>query len=195
MTKFKNPYVGPRAFEANELFFGRTREIRQLKALLIAERLVLLHSPSGAGKTSLIQAGLLPEMGREDFFVMPTIRVGNELPAGQLRANINRYVLSMLLSLEEKVPEENRIPVEQLSILGLDEYLNRRYRPDDAPKSELLVFDQFEEILTASPNDQDSKIIFFAQLGEALANPNRWALFAIREDYLGALAPYTALSA
>ena len=31
---------------------------------------------------------------------------------------------------------------------------------------------------------------FFRQLGEALENPEVWALFALREDYLGALDPY-----
>jgi guanylate kinase len=29
---------------------------------LIAERIELLHSPSGAGKSSLVQAGLLPRL-------------------------------------------------------------------------------------------------------------------------------------
>ena len=61
----QNPYVGPRPFQTGETLYGRDREILELLDLLIAERIVLLYSPSGAGKTSLIQAGLLPKLEEE----------------------------------------------------------------------------------------------------------------------------------
>ena len=57
-----NPYVGPRPFTQTDPLFGRDVEKVELLNLLIAERIVLLYSPSGAGKTSLIQAGLVPEL-------------------------------------------------------------------------------------------------------------------------------------
>ena len=57
-----NPYVGPRAFQTGEKLYGRDHELRDLLDLLIAERIVLLYSPSGAGKSSLIQAGLIPHL-------------------------------------------------------------------------------------------------------------------------------------
>ena len=60
-----NPYVGPRSFRRGDALYGRDREIADLLDLLIAERIVLLHSPSGAGKTSLIQAGLIPLLEEE----------------------------------------------------------------------------------------------------------------------------------
>ena len=44
-----NPYVGPRAFQRGETLYGRDLEVVQLLDLLIAERIVVLHSPSGAG--------------------------------------------------------------------------------------------------------------------------------------------------
>ena len=50
----QNPFIGPRAFETGEKLYGRSRETNQLVNLLIAERIVLLYSPSGAGKTSLL---------------------------------------------------------------------------------------------------------------------------------------------
>jgi ATP/maltotriose-dependent transcriptional regulator MalT len=48
-----NPYVGPRSFDDGEgaRFFGRERELEELFHLLLARRLVLLHAPSGAGKS------------------------------------------------------------------------------------------------------------------------------------------------
>ena len=57
-----NPFVGPRPFETGRKIFGRDREIDDLYYLLSAERIVLLHSPSGAGKSSLVQAGLIPRL-------------------------------------------------------------------------------------------------------------------------------------
>ncbi|RPH60330.1 MAG: ATP-binding protein, partial [Chloroflexi bacterium] len=84
-----NPYVGPRAFEIGDALYGRARELDQISSLLMAERIVLLHSPSGAGKTSLVQAGLIPRM-REDFHVLPVVRVNHEPQAGGEQAN--RYI-------------------------------------------------------------------------------------------------------
>jgi hypothetical protein len=54
-----NPYVGPRPLTAGEKLYGRDRELADLMDLLIAKRIVLLYSPSGAGKSSLLQAGLM----------------------------------------------------------------------------------------------------------------------------------------
>ena len=62
-----NPYVGPRAFETGEQLYGREREARELLLFLISQRIVLLHSPSGAGKTSLVQAGLIPACAKRVF--------------------------------------------------------------------------------------------------------------------------------
>jgi hypothetical protein len=97
-----NPYVGPRSLVTGEPIYGRAHALFELQNLLIAERIVLLYGPSGAGKTSLIQAGLVPEMEREEFDVLPLIRVGKP-PSGSVR---NRYVASAIRSLEEHLPRE-----------------------------------------------------------------------------------------
>ncbi len=52
-----------------------------------------------------------------------------------------------------------------------------------------MIFDQFEEVLTIAPTERQAKQEFFEQLGSALQKRNRWALFAMREDYLAALGP------
>ena len=52
-----NPYVGPVPFLEGQTLYGRVKETDALYNLLISKRIVLLFSPSGAGKTSLIQAG------------------------------------------------------------------------------------------------------------------------------------------
>src|SRR3954447_9532914 len=77
-----NPYVGPRAFGKADQLYGRDRELRELADLLIAERVVVMHAPSGAGKTSLINAadGLLRELERQRFRPLSPVRVNQRPP-------------------------------------------------------------------------------------------------------------------
>jgi WD40 repeat protein len=180
MSGASNPYVGPRAFTTGEQLFGRNGERAALLDLVVAERVVLLHAPSGAGKSSLLYAGLVPDLRAEGFRVRPPIRVGTEPPAG---ATVNRYTLSALLSLEEEASPQR--PLGELQGLTLAQYLGPA--PDEA---EVLIFDQFEEVLTLDPIDRAAKHAFFADLGAALKSSQRWAVIAIREDHLAGLAPY-----
>ncbi len=193
-----NPYIGPRSFEQNESIYGRDRELRQLTDRLIAERIVLLHAPSGAGKTSLIQAGLIPRMRDEGFFVYPVIRVNLEQPAELLKVGdappdarqFNRYIFSTLLSLEEQYGPKARMKPARLARTTLQNYLAYRSIEDQREGPELMIFDQFEEILTIDPVDRETKKAFFSRLSTVLKNRNRWALFVMRSDYIGALEPY-----
>jgi WD40 repeat protein len=186
-----NPYVGPRAFQYGERIYGRNREVLDLLDLLIAERITLLHSPSGAGKTSLVQAGLIPRLEHEGFHVLPVTRVGLEPPPGPRSPRApNRYLLSLLLSLEQGLPADRQLRLGELVELDLAEYLRRRASGDDRADGEVLILDQFEELLVLDPTDQPAKAAFLAQLGEVLRDRRRWALFAMREDWIGGLDPY-----
>lgn len=187
----QNPYVGPRAFNRGERIFGRDREVRQLFQMLAARRIVLLHSPSGAGKTSLVQAGLIPRLEENGFQVLPPARLSQEPPdTPRVEKGFNRYVFSLLLSLEESLEEELKTPSEKLASYSLSEYLASRFNLAEDPDLVALIIDQFEELLTIDPTDTDQKQDFFTQVGQALQNEYLWALFVIREDYLGALEPY-----
>ena len=185
-----NPYVGPRPFQTGETLYGRDREIRELLDLLIAERILLLYSPSGAGKSSLIQAGLIPPLEEEGFQVLPVMRVNLERQVARQDGKGNRYISSLLLSLEEGLPSNQRMPPDKLASFPLADYLDHRPKPDASPGSEMLIFDQFEEILILDPTDREAKAAFFTQVGAALRDRRRWALFAMREDYVAALDPY-----
>ena len=56
------PGVKPFATTEQELFFGRDRDIEDLWNLLWLSKLVVLFGKSGYGKSSLINAGILPEI-------------------------------------------------------------------------------------------------------------------------------------
>ena len=55
---------------------------------------------------------------------------------------------------------------------------------------DVLIFDQFEEVLTVDPTDREAKLAFFEQIGAALRDRNRWALFSMREEFVASLDPY-----
>lgn len=183
-----NPYPGPRPLVKGESIFGRHREKYELFYLLNSRRIVLLVSPSGAGKTSLLQAGLIPLLCEHDFHVLPPVRVAAPLPDG-LPEGTNRFTLSVMESLEP--PDHSREPAE-LARLSLLDYFSTRASTPGAPPSQVLIFDQFEEVLTQDRQDIAAKERFFSELGDLLRDSPIWAVFAIREEYLAALDPYSA---
>jgi hypothetical protein len=94
-------------------------------------------------KTSLLQAKLLPALEAARLRVRPIMRLSK--PSLNGTAPANRYILSCLECLNAGEPEGARKTPDQLSKLTLADYLG------DPGKGELLVFDQFEEILTLDP--------------------------------------------
>jgi hypothetical protein len=71
----RNPFVGPRPIQQGEPLHGRDTEVRELYNQLQARRIVVLHSPSGAGKSSLVHAGLIPRLKTAGYDVWKPIRV------------------------------------------------------------------------------------------------------------------------
>ncbi|MDQ1744093.1 MAG: hypothetical protein QOE23_2432 [Pseudonocardiales bacterium] len=185
-AKSCEPYVGPRPFRQGELFYGREPEAAALVNTLVAGRIVLLHSPSGAGKTSLIQAAITPAMVERDFQICAQLkpfsaaRVTTPVPEG-VKAE-NGYVASVVTCLLGHLPD---FPGKH--DWTISQALERLHEEQGAPRQQLLLLDQFEEILTTDSTDFDGQRGFFRQLGEALDNRDRWALLAMREDFMGGL--------
>src|SRR5258707_14250569 len=98
-----NPYVGPQPMRKGDAIYGRDREISELRHFLVAERIVLLYSPSGAGKSSLIQAGLIPKL-TDHFEIWGPTRVA-QLPPADLNVT-NRYTWSALDGFEQVLRQD-----------------------------------------------------------------------------------------
>ena len=112
-------FVGPRPLFLGEPLFGRDGEVSRLLNLLVAERIVLMFSPSGAGKTSLIQAGLIPALREEEFLDLPIIRVKQPAhPEARDAFQINRFIRGTLESLERPRPGGTEKPPEHLARRG-----------------------------------------------------------------------------
>ena len=190
----RNPFVGPRPIQQGEPLHGRDVEVRELYNQLQARRIVVLHSPSGAGKSSLVHAGLIPRLRSAGYDVWKPIRVNLDPADLGVTGPTNRYTLSAMLSLEDELPADRRQGPAVLAKFDFLDYVERRpRRKSRADRPVVLLFDQFEEVLTAAPRETAAKREFFAALGQALDTGRYWALFILREDHLGALAPYRDL--
>ena len=186
----RNPFVGPRPIQQGEPLYGRDPEVRELYNQLQARRIVVLHSPAGAGKSSLVHAGLVPRLKAAGYDVWKPIRVNLEPGDLGVIEPTNRYALSAMLSLEDEVPADRQERLATLARLDFLDYVEARPRRD---RPVVLIFEQFEEILTVAPREIAAKRAFFAALGRLLDTGKYWALFVVREDYLGGLAPYRDL--
>ena len=187
----KNPYVGPHSFGPDDTLYGRDKDRERLVNRLATDRIVVLVSTSGAGKTSLIEAALIKEMrAKEGFQVLPLVR-GN--PGAFIEGNqngTNPLVLGTLACFEGRDDRDVAQRVRELAGVRLDEYLDQRNFLRDNPSPKLLLFDQFEEIFTKDAAGQQSLKDFFRQLGSALEDPRRFALLSMREEYLASLRPH-----
>src|SRR5205807_5546700 len=105
MPDRREPYVGTRPFKQDEtnLFFGRDPEANELVSLITAHPTVLLYAQSGAGKSSLINAKVIPNLiDEEGFDVIGPLRVQGLIPSGILvDQTTNIYILNALLGCSE----------------------------------------------------------------------------------------------
>jgi hypothetical protein len=180
----RNPYVGPRPLRSGDRLYGRNREATDIVDLLMAERIVLLHSPSGAGKTSLLQAAVIPRLQDRGFDVSGPLRV-NAVPTDGVRLP-NRYAWSLIVGLTGG----DAAGSSQFSEMTLDDFLDSEWDRDAHGGHRVLIIDQFEEIVTLDPGDRKVQTEFFRDLGSVLSDQDRWALLSMREDYMGGLKPF-----
>lgn len=193
-----NPYVGPRPYERyqRQNFYGRNREARDLLSLLLAERAVLFYAQSGAGKTSLLNARIIPGLEEEGFIVLPMARVGSDLPPGVNAADVdNIFVFSVLMGLCGASPNLQVLPGQTIGSF-LKSYLSEESDQGNIDSSALplLILDQFEELFTTHRDRWKEAEGLFIQLAAAMGEiPELGILFSMREDYVAEIEPYAPL--
>lgn len=186
------PYVGPRPFqrEDQELFFGRADESNDLVSLITAHPIVLLYAQSGAGKTSLLNARVIPMLEQEEFDVLGPLRVTRELTPGFDYKEVNLYMFNALSGNVREAGDPS-----SLAQLPFDRYLKKIYPTSEGRlvKPCVVIFDQFEELFTFYPERWENRRGFFEQISQALEDPLLRVVLAMREDYIAELEPYEDL--
>ncbi|MFD5422242.1 trypsin-like peptidase domain-containing protein [Streptomyces sp. NPDC127069] len=131
------PYRGLEPFTAEHArwFQGREEAVGQVLASLVRQQpLTLLLGPSGSGKSSLIQAGVLPALAR------------GEVPGS------DRWLPVLARPRQDLLAEIERAGLAGARRDGITAAVGRRLRSDLDHHRVLLVVDQFEELLLQGAN-------------------------------------------
>lgn len=194
------PYRGIEEFRFIDapIFFGREDDASALLRLVTIYRGVLLFGDSGAGKSSLINAGLMP-MAVADGFAPERIRVQ---PVAGAEFGIERIApaedLKYLPSIFTDDSASRRVGV---SASEFRQRIEENCGGQGSRARSLLVFDQFEELVTLSEQKRLSAngVPVYDTITKTLLELLRddtlsvKLLFVFREDHYAKLSKFFAL--
>ncbi len=142
----EQPWPGllPFTEQAQAFFHGRDEEARELLRGIKRARLTVLFGQSGLGKSSLLRAGLFPQLRREDHLPI-YVRLQLRADAPALGAQLRQAIEEECARSQVECP-----PLPEGATLW--ELFHRRDADFWSARNRLLtpvlVFDQFEEIFT-----------------------------------------------
>ena len=194
-----SPFVGPRPFEKedSDRFFGRTRETEELLSLIIAHRAVLVYAQSGAGKSSLLRAGVIKRLEEQQYQVLRAARVHgllpNDIPPESVQNIFVYYALQYWVA-----DLANGKSLKDHAKTTLSEFLKPLVAAPAAGEESspplIVILDQFEEFFTTNQHRWQERRPFFDQLAQALRDlPTMKVVFVMREEYIAQLEPFAEL--
>src|ERR1035437_1083141 len=180
----KSPYPGLESFTEDDAgaFFGRDREINLLMDRLSprsgekSRQSVPVVGPSGSGKSSLVQAGLLPHLATKSgkWVIVPTV-----IPGARPIENLARSIVACGVTAPLRDVTKTLRDVASLGDLLKELRTKSRHRSPTV----LLVIDQAEELITVS-TDADRQH-FLSLLENSLdSSPWLWVLLVFRPEFL-----------
>ncbi len=192
-----NPFPGLRAFEAadSHLFFGRETATDELLKKLRNNRFITVIGTSGSGKSSLVKAGMLPDLhggymvSAGSNWRISLLRPGNSpihaLATALIEAGVSGTAdqeVSMQVAISETVLRRG--------VKGLIEVVKQARMQADS--NLLIVVDQFEELFrfihsSAGTKSKEEAAAFVKLLLEASAQVELpiYVILTMRSEYLG----------
>lgn len=203
----QNPYVGLKPFdeENSVYFFGRDTDIRIAANNLRAANITVYYGASGVGKTSLINAGIIPYlrnvatasiMGGKPEFILVVLRDWVNDPVDSLRDRMRSAVEAAFEKVKEKeklaftkddIEKEYARNKENRNLYKLLKNWNRLTKTNF-----LVILDQFEIFLSDTNSKSDFRTgagSFGEEISKVLNSSDLPANFMIslRDDALSQL--------
>lgn len=178
------PGLQPFSIEHAELFFARDEEIAEVISLLKRSgdesRWVQIEGPSGVGKSSLVQAGILPRLRGETSQTHPWKIINLRPSDDPIRALANALLIRDDSNTAVQDVEEVERTLHGGDTSALSELLMEWTPPDHTV---LLVLEQLEELLVVGDASNRQLDGLLASALEAPGSPLR-LLTTLRSDFL-----------
>ena len=159
IDKSGNPWLGLESYKENQIIYGRNTEVTDLAQRVLNDTDTVVYGKSGIGKTSVINAGVLP-IARLNDFVPIVVRLDH--------GNTTSYIKQLDGNIRENVEVEDVRLARNAEKELFWEYFHRHlFFVDGKRKKLLIVFDQFEEIFTLQQNPS-ARLEFFRSIGDVL---------------------------
>ncbi len=178
---FKCPYKGLSAFLEKDkpYFFGRKKVIEELVETIKHKPLLALMGNSGSGKSSVVFAGVLPQL-REENWLIASCRPKAD-PFYQLAYALVKHVKDNFtdqLTEAEAIAEKLKKNELKLSRI-IQSILNEKDRPL------IMVIDQFEEVFTLN-TDKEQQYNFLNQITQLIKEDIQQfrLMLTIRSDFM-----------
>lgn len=146
------PGLSPFSKDQKDIFFGRDKDIKELSKLIFVETKVLLYSRSGYGKSSLLNAGIEPELTKNNDFKFIKIRFSAYKNDRDYNVTPNDNFLQTIRMHKDFMNTEKQSTIIDLYAKDYEnEYWlifmkNQLAGNNSIPY--ILVFDQLEELFT-----------------------------------------------
>jgi tetratricopeptide (TPR) repeat protein len=140
LADLEHPWLGLESFreDTHAYFFGRDPEVGELHLRLRSHPLLVVYGRSGLGKTSILNAGLIPRLRAEGM--RPALyRITYDGAQGGPSAQI----LSRLGASDQVAKFPFELPQDLASQMWV-----QVHRRDHPPSTTHLILDQFEEVFT-----------------------------------------------
>ncbi len=214
------PYPGLRPFLDHEeiLLFGRERQVREVIERLRQTQFVAVLGGSGSGKSSLILAGVVPELrsfgipGAGDFWVPLVCTPGTNATLEDQQRNLNtpltrlaRKFGALLKSRGSAAADEERL-LEIAACLRKERGLAQLVRqftpelkappgPDPKDARFLFVIDQFEELFhPTTRRAEDARQLIERVIDHFFSpDPRCYLVLTMRSEHLNDCAGYLEL--
>ena len=166
MNERKSRYRGVQPYKTSDqqLFFGRDEDIENLHDFILLEKMVVLFGKSGYGKSSLLNAGIVPLLqadSQPEAFRFRPLEV-------RFTDYDEKHAVSPLETLTRLIADIPADPAgDFLTGTGMEDslWIQLKRRQSAGNGRFVLLFDQFEEFFSYPPAQQE---VFRRQLAELL---------------------------
>ena len=158
-------YPGSKPFTSDQrdIFFGRERDISNLSEMIKVENLIVIYGKSGLGKSSLINAGVVPELKSSGECEVFSVRLGSyQDDVEDYHTPVNKLLWAVRVD-RKKESFLRKIYRNTHSLWGS---LKGLQIAENLDKEIVIIIDQFEELFTYPDREVRE---FKEQLAEVLS--------------------------